>query len=240
MSKKKDICEICKHDLQYLDKPREYMCFFCGNTKITNIICSNDHDHYICDACHSKDAIEIILDFCHKTDLSDPFEIADEIMKHPNFKVYGPEHHVLVPAAILTSLKNLKIKKPDGTLVSYEDVLTAVQRAKKLPGGWCGFYGNCGAGVGSGIALSVFTNATPAKDESRTLAIRTTSRSLSKIADDLEHCCKRSVRLSINEALEVLNENFDLNLDFHPKKCIFWDINDKCEKELCPIFSINP
>jgi hypothetical protein len=235
---KHDICEICQQDLLYLDKPKEYKCFFCGNIKLTNIICPNYH--YICDACHSKDAIEIILDFCKKTDLINPFEIADEIMKHPNFKVYGPEHHVLVPAAILTSLKNLEIKKPNGTVVSYGDILTAVQRAKKLPGGWCGFYGNCGAGVGSGIAISVFTSANPSTDKTRSLAIKTTSRSLSKIADNIEHCCKRSVRLSIIEALEILNENFNLNLHFQPKNCVFSDINDKCEKDLCPIFSINP
>lgn len=234
MSKKTDICEICKENLRYLDTPVEHSCFFCGITKSTNIICPENH--FICDDCHSKDAIKIILNYCYKTELTDPFQIADEIMKHQNFKVYGPEHHVLVPAAILTSLKNLKVKKPDGTLVDYNDVLQAIKRARKVPGGWCGFYGTCGAGIGSGIALSIFTGATPATDKYRTLANKTTSRSLSMIADDLEHCCKRSVRLSIKEALITLNENFGLDLNFIPKKCIFSEINDKCARELCPIF----
>ncbi|MHA1650217.1 MAG: DUF5714 domain-containing protein [Candidatus Helarchaeota archaeon] len=30
------------------------------------------------------------------------------MINSPKFKVYGPEHHFLVPAAILTALKNLK------------------------------------------------------------------------------------------------------------------------------------
>jgi len=35
-------------------------------------------------------------------------------------------------------------------------------RASKVPGGWCGFYGDCGAAVGNpGMAVSVLTNAKP-------------------------------------------------------------------------------
>lgn len=234
MLEKVDKCEICGSNLKYLETEVNYECNFCGEIKKTRIICSKGH--YICDICHSKDAIDIIKDFCKKTNLKDPFEIADEIMRHPNFNMYGPEHHILVPVSILTSLKNLKIKKPNGTYVEYKDVLNAIQRASKVPGGWCGFYGTCGAGIGSGIALSIFTGATPATNKYRTLANKTTARSLSKIADDLEHCCKRSVRISITEALDILNEYFNLGLDFTPKKCDFTDSNEKCEHAKCPIF----
>ncbi|MBD3228203.1 MAG: radical SAM protein [Candidatus Lokiarchaeota archaeon] len=234
MGNQLDICEICGADLKYIETASDYECYFCGEIKKTSIVCSKGH--YICDGCHSKGAIDVIKDFCKKTDLTDPFEIADEIMKHPNFKMYGPEHHILVPVSILTSLKNLKIKKPDGTYVEYKDILNAIQRASKVPGGWCGFYGTCGAGIGSGIALSIFTGATPATNKYRTLANKTTSRSLSRIADNLEHCCKRSVRISIAEAIKILNEYFNLGLDYNPRKCDFTDINDKCERVNCPIF----
>jgi hypothetical protein len=157
-------------------------------------------------------------------------------MKHPKFKVYGPEHHVLTPAVILTVLKNNEIKKPDGRLVSLLDIKEGIRRASKIPGGWCGFYGSCGAGMGSGIAISVFTGATPSTDVPRTLANQITSRSLNRIADNLEHCCKRSVRLSVLETLDFLREKFNINLDYHYKKCNFSNINDKCERENCPIF----
>ena len=234
MKKEYDKCEICRSNLKYLENESLAHCIFCKEKKKTSIICPNGH--YICDQCHSKDAITAILDFCEQTELVDPFEIADEIMKHPNFKVYGPEHHVLVPAALLTSLKNLNIKKTDGVSVTFADIVKAVDRARKLPGGWCGLYGNCGAGVGSGVAISVFTGATPAKDIPRSLSILTTSRSLEKIADNIEHCCKRSVRISIAQAIKMLNEKFDLDLDFKAKKCIFSDLNDKCERQKCPFF----
>jgi hypothetical protein len=143
---------------------------------------------------------------------------------------------VLTPAVILTSLKNNKIKKPDGNEITSFDIKEAIRRASKIPGGWCGFYGSCGAGMGSGVAISIFTGATPSTDTPRTLANQMTARSLNKIADNLEHCCKRSVRLSIIETLEFLNDKFDIDLGYKYQKCVFSTINKKCEKEKCPVF----
>ncbi len=232
-----DKCEICGETLLYATKLEDYKelnCEFCKKKFKTNIYCSVGH--YICDACHSKGPIEIIEKICEETDIKDPFELADIIMKHPNFKVYGPEHHVLTPAVILTSLKNNGVNKPSGDKISLFDIKEAIRRASKIPGGWCGFYGSCGAGMGSGVAISIFTGATPATDGPRTLANQVTSQSLDKIADNLEHCCKRSVRLSIIETLKFLQEKFSINLGYNFKRCPFSKINDKCVKEECPIF----
>ncbi len=209
-------------------------CYFCKQQFTVNTFC--EAGHFICDNCHSKDAKELTLDYLSKTELTDPFQMADEIMKHPKFKIYGPEHHFLVPGVILTTLKNLKVKKPNGILVSWKDVLEGIRRGSTIPGGHCGFFGNCGAGVGTGIVISVFTDANPSTDESRTKANIMTAKSLLKIADNLKHCCKRSVRHSIREALEFLNTNFNIEpkLKFLPKKCEFSEINSKFEKERCP------
>jgi len=233
---KKDLCEICGTELNYASNQEDYRnmeCYFCKNQFKTNVFCPNGH--YICDQCHSKEPIKIIKKFCQKTDLKDPFIIADRIMAHPNFKMYGPEHHALTPAAILTALKNNRIRKPTGEIVSISDINEGIARGSKIPGGYCGFYGTCGAGIGSGIAISIFTNANPSKNIPRSLANEMTSRSLERISDDLEHCCKRSVRLSICEALEFLKEKFDIYLDYESKKCIFSSLNKKCEKLNCPI-----
>ena len=54
-------------------------------------------------------------------------------MQHPKFKMYGPEHHVLTPAVILTSLKNNDIKKYDGTEITQFDIKEAIRRASKDP-----------------------------------------------------------------------------------------------------------
>ncbi|MFW9829072.1 MAG: DUF5714 domain-containing protein [Candidatus Thorarchaeota archaeon] len=237
VEKKSDKCEICHKRLIYATKQEDYKelkCEFCGFIFNSNIYCEDGH--YICDGCHSKGPIEIIERICDETTIKDPFELADLIMKHPRFKIYGPEHHVLTPAVILTALKNKGIKKPNGREINLFDIKEGIRRASKIPGGWCGFYGSCGAGIGAGIAISVFTEATPSTDGPRTLANQITSRSLNRIADNLEHCCKRSVQLSILETLDFLREKFDINLDYMFKKCSFSSVNDKCERESCSIF----
>jgi len=235
--KKSDKCEICGKGLVYATKLEGYKklnCKFCGKLFETNIYCQEGH--YICDVCHSKGPIEIIERICADTNIKDPFELADLIMKHPNFKIYGPEHHVLTPVVILTSLRNNGIKKGNGAEITLFDIKEAIRRASKIPGGWCGFYGSCGAGMGSGIAISIFTGATPSTDKERSLANEMTSKSLGKIADYLEHCCKRSVKISIFETKAFLKEKFNIDLNYTYKKCIFSNINDKCEKEKCPFF----
>jgi len=237
MKKKKDYCEICGEELVYVTQIEDYKklyCEFCKTTDFVNVFCQNDH--YICDQCHSKDPIKIITDFCENTKIKDPFEIVDQIMRHPKFKMYGPEHHALSTAAILTMLKNNGIKRPNGEPLTQSDIIEGIKRSAKIPGGWCGFYGACGAGIGSGVAISIFTKATPATNKPRTLANQITSRSLKKISDNLEHCCKRSVRYAIITTLEFLKEKFNVDLNYSSKKCIFSNYNDKCEKNKCPIY----
>jgi hypothetical protein len=237
---KKDICEICGEELEYAFTHNEYKrltCEFCNEEFTTNTYCPLGH--YICDPCHSEKPIRIIEDFCKHTTIQDPFLIADTIMAHPNFKTYGPEHHVLVPAVLLTTLKNNGIQKPNEREIKFSDIKEGINRASKIPGGYCGFYGSCGAGMGAGVAISIFTDANPSTDIPRSLANKMTSRALAKIADDLEHCCKRSVRLAICEALNFMQKEFDINLDYSPQKCQFSGSNDKCAREKCFVFKID-
>ena len=62
------------------------------------------------------------------------------------------------------------------------------------------------------------------------------SRALNKIADNLEHCCKRSVKLSFCEVLDFLDEKFGIKLNYTPNRCSFSESNDKCETVKCPLF----
>ena len=104
---KSDKCEICGKNLIYatnIEKYKELRCVYCNKKDTVNTYCIDNH--FICDSCHAKGAKEIIIDVCEKTDLKDPFELADLKMKHPKFNLYGPEHHILTPAVILTVLSS--------------------------------------------------------------------------------------------------------------------------------------
>lgn len=74
--------------------------------------------------------------------------------------MHGPEHHVMVGSALLTAYKNA------GGEIDLVKALSEMQaRGKKVPGGACGFWGACGAGVSAGMFVSIVTGSTPLTNE---------------------------------------------------------------------------
>src|SRR5690606_21226399 len=124
---------------------RDVQCTYCNKKFKANVTCSDGH--YVSDGCHSMDAIGLIENYCRETDKTNPMEMAIELMKNSSINMHGPEHHFLVPAVLLTSYYNLLMKKDMKT----KKLAVAKMRAKDIKGGFCGFYGNCGAAVGAGM-----------------------------------------------------------------------------------------
>jgi hypothetical protein len=147
--------------------------------------------------------------------------------------MHGPEHHAIVPAAIITAVKNTGYPVPEGAIEK------AIERAGKVPGGWCGLYGDCGAAVGVGIAVSVLTNATPLTGKQRGLAIGATSFALSKLQDENARCCKRSSRMSVEAAVDYLNDKLGIKLEKSKGVVCTYSIrNQQCAKQECPYYPV--
>jgi hypothetical protein len=107
--------------------------------------------HFVCDPCHAAPARELIERACLASRSTDPVALSTALMRHPALKLHGPEHHFLVPAALLTALCNAR-----GDQAALPRLLSeARRRSDAVPGGSCGFQGACGAGVGVGIFASV-------------------------------------------------------------------------------------
>jgi len=108
----------------------------------------------------------------------------------------------------------------------------------KYQGGWCGLYGDCGAAVGVGIAVSVLTNATPLTGKERALAMGATSFALSRMLDDQPHCCKRASRVAVEAAIEYLLDKLGINLVQGKKiSCAYTVRNQQCAKTECPYYN---
>lgn len=146
-------CGACGRPLVYATGPEARKCDICGHEDRTLIYCPVGH--YICDLCHSKAAMDILRQVLATTRSNDPAQVLEQVMAHPAVPMHGPEHHSIVPGAIIAAVRNAGYPVPDGAIDK------ALERAGKVPGGWCGFYGDCGAAVGVGISVSVLTNATP-------------------------------------------------------------------------------
>jgi hypothetical protein len=233
-----DTCEICKTPLQFItdsSQAPKMECVYCKKTFTATIFCPKGH--YICDSCHAKDTIAVLKEFSKSTTEKNPYIIADTLLHHPAFKDYGPEHHLMVPVVLLTALRNNGCVKSSGKPIQAKDITEAITRASKVPGGWCGLYGTCGGAVGAGIAISILTDSTPSTHLTRSFANKVTGKALLRIADNLEHCCKRSYRYSFEEAIALLQEEFHYLMEYSkPGKCPFSANNKKCSKKACPYF----
>ena len=77
-------------------------------------------------------------------------------MAQPAVHMHGPEHHILVGSAIISTFHNC------GGDVDLNAALDEMKnRGEQAPGGICGFWGCCGAAVSCGMAISIITGATP-------------------------------------------------------------------------------
>lgn len=229
MNDHKSGCLICGKDLIYLDLPQKMECQYCKNQFDSNVKCINEH--YICDSCHSLPANELIEQYCIKTKSKDPLEMALHLMKNPAVKMHGTEHHYLVPAVLLTAYYNVKNDEEN----KKKDLKKAKGRAEKILGGFCGFYGDCGAAVGTGIFISLITGSTPLHKKEWQLSNLMTAQSLHTIAKHGgPRCCKRNTYFAIKEAVQFLEDNFDIKITINEKiKCEFSDLNKECLREEC-------
>jgi hypothetical protein len=229
-------CVLCGRDLTYLEAEEEMNCALCGVSARANVRCSDGH--YICDGCHSLDADDFIERVCASTALTDPLELALNIMRDERIKMHGPEHHFLVPAVLLACYLNAA-GGDIGQAGRAAAVSRARTRAEKVPGGFCGTHGSCGAAMGTGIFISIITEATPLSEGEWKLSNRMTAEALQRIArHGGPRCCKRNSFLAILEAGKFLEEHLDVRLPVSGKvRCEFYDLNRECRTVRCPFYA---
>ena len=166
-------CLICGAALEYLQRDEEMECAVCHRRQESRTRCVNGH--YVCSACHMK-GLDSILALCLRSGSRDPAKILEEMMSLPFCHMHGPEHHVMVGAALLTAYRNA-----GGALDLPAALSEVVSRGSAVPGGACGFWGACGAGISTGMYLSIVTGATPLSRQAWGLANQMTARALAAI-----------------------------------------------------------
>lgn len=226
-------CALCGKELHYFEKPEEVGCIFCEGIFDAQVACADGH--YVCDACHSASANELIERFTVAGSSKDPMEMALTLMKSPQVKMHGPEHHFLIPAVLLSAFHNAAGRPAE----KQEKIKKARQRAENILGGFCGFYGNCGAAVGTGIFVSVLTGATPLSEREWRLSNLMTAQSLHAIADaGGPRCCKRNSFLAIQEALRFIEDHLGVELETSSDSmvCEFHHLNKECRKIACRFY----
>lgn len=160
-------------------------------------------------------------------------ELIFELMRMEGIPANHPYHHYMMPAALLT-LAAIEKGKDRDTLCGWLE--EARSRGSKVQGGFCGFLGACGGGVGAGIFTSIYTGATPLKNEEWRLANEATGRALLEISGyPGPRCCKRVNLLGMMAAVRFAEEKLDLHIPMNDEiSCTFMDLNNECIGEACP------
>ena len=144
--------------------------------------------------------------------------------------MHGPEHHIMVGTALLAAYKNA-----GGDIDLSKALSEMYSRAKAVPGGSCGFWGACGAGISAGMFVSIITDATPLSEKPWGLANLMTARALAKIGENGgPRCCKRNSYFAIAEAVKFTKEYLGTEMELDTIICTRSDLNNQCLKERCP------
>ena len=222
-------CLICKAPLEYLETDQIMECSICHKQESSKTRCVNGH--YVCNECHTAE-MDTIIGLCLSETSKDPISIIQKMMALPFCHMHGPEHHVMVGAALLTAYKNA------GGEIDLPTALTEMMsRGKSVPGGACGFWGACGAGISSGMFVSIISKSTPLTVEPFALSHKMTAKSLAAIGEvGGPQCCKRDSYLSILCSIDFVNEHLGVEMEKSEVICNHSCQNNQCIGKRCPFF----
>lgn len=228
----KEECLICGAPLEYLQKDELMECVLCHKTENSKTRCVKGH--YVCNDCHTS-GMDGIIGLCLEEKSKNPVEIIEKLMSQPFCHMHGPEHHVMVGAALLTAYKNA-----GGNIDLPNALIEIMNRGKSVPGGACGFWGACGAGISSGMFVSIISNSTPLAVEPFALSHQMTSAALGKIGEiGGPRCCKRDSFLSILTAVDFVEKHFGIKMEKSEIICEYSSKNNQCIGKRCPFSKAN-
>ncbi len=223
-------CLMCGAALEYRKEEEMMECAICHKWEMSRTRCTGGH--YVCNQCHTR-GIDQIFAVCLEEPSDNPVVVLRKLMALPFCHMHGPEHHILVGASLLTAYKNA------GGDVDLGAALSEMQaRGKQVPGGACGFWGACGAGISAGMFVSIVTGSTPLAGREWGLSNQMTSSALHNIGViGGPRCCKRNSYTAIRSAVEFVKEHFGVEMSFGEVQCTHSDCNNQCLKERCPYYA---
>ena len=164
-----------------------------------------------------------------------PLDLLEAMMSLPGVEMHTPEHHFMVPAALLTAAHSVSGR--DRSALE-RDLNAALSRSKRVPGGSCGDCGCCGAAVGAGIFAALWLKTTPKSTVRWADANRFTAWCLEYIATvDGPRCCKRVSYLALEAAVPRARGVRGGARGPRPRPaCTRFAQNTECLHTACPYF----
>ena len=179
---------------------------------------------------------EACLDYYRRPEGRNVMDVVRSVMDDAGFPMHNFAHHYLVPAVLLTDVCTKESTEPD----EYKKMLAeAEKRAKNVLPAFCGLYGACGAAVGCGIFMSVYTGTTPLSKETWSLCNYATAGALSEMAKlGGPRCCKRNTFAALLFMKKYIAQHLGIVISVPDGiVCRYNKFNSECLKEKCPFYN---
>jgi hypothetical protein len=234
--KKTKHCMVCGLALQYLHYSEDLVCTYCGAKEQGSIRC--EKGHFVCEACHRKDAMTVIEEIALTTRLKDPAEIAELMMSHPGLPMLGCEHSFIAAGALMAALKNSPYGAGKITTTEIREVF--YRTSKQAMSGYCGLTGVCGIAPALGACFSSFLGSRCGSDTEQKITMEAVIRVMQSIADLTgPSCCKAYVRNALRVAVTFMGERFGILLPFNETSIMCTHTTEHphgCREEKCPYY----
>jgi len=162
-----------------------------------------------------------------------PIKIVRNIMHQEFIAIHGPEHHFLDGGALMVALHNAGM---EFDLDSSLDTL--MERAVKMPGAMCGYWGICGSVTSITAVLSIIHQVGPLSNNQYYADDMELSSSIIQKMSEIggPRCCKRNAFLSMSAAILFVNKKYGIILEGEDISCEFSGLNKQCIHERCPFY----
>ncbi len=170
-------------------------------------------------------------ELCQQSKTTCPADMLEELMAAPECPAFGPVHHFLTGAALLTCAVNAGYNSNLDTQL--DELMT---RSACVPGAACARWGTCGAAVSCGMALAIAQDNAPLKSEGWSETQLMVADLLKQIAlAGAPRCCKRDARIAVREATPWFSRalGVELTLPNQNPTCAVSESNAVCIGEAC-------
>lgn len=178
-----------------------------------------------------QEKFELIKNDLVKQTSKNPIVVVKNIMHNEYVSIHGPEHHFLDGGAFLVAYKNA-----GGEIDLHKALDRLAERAIKMPGAMCGYWGVCGAVASLGATLSVLHNTSPlSSDEHYKEHMQFTSKVIARMSEiGGPRCCKRNAFIALSMAVEFVKDKYGVALEMDKVECEFSGKNVQCIGKRCP------
>lgn len=134
-----------------------------------------------------------------------PEQLLEDIMSDERCPAFGPIHHFIAGAALLTGFRNQEGSAERSRQLA-DDLAELEKRSACIPGAACARWGVCGAAASVGMAYAIIEGNEPLERKGWAEGQHIVARILDRIAEaGAPRCCKRDSRIAVAEATRVFN-----------------------------------